>query len=44
VTFRGYIRFINYETKRERKIDRGKTAADVILKAVRAVKLHNLSI
>jgi len=30
--------------KQERKTDRGKTRPDIILKAVRAVKIHNLSI
>jgi len=30
--------------KQERKIDRNKTLPDITLKAVRAVKIHNLSI
>jgi len=30
--------------KQERKTDRGKTPPDIILGAVRAMKIHNLSI
>jgi len=30
--------------KQERKIDKGKTPFDIILRSVRAVKIHNLCI
>jgi len=39
-----YLYIILYIIYQERKTDKDKTPLDIILKAVRAVKVHNLSI